>query len=68
MAQDKAMASLCLVILQLEEHPSGSKSRKGRGEAAPICPPLHLRPRASEGNSPDPSETAWLGPRVGGNS
>ena len=41
MAQDKAMASLCPVILQLEEHPSGSESRKGRSEAAPICPPLH---------------------------
>ena len=41
MAQDKAMDSLCSVILQLEEHPSGSESRKGRGEAAPICPPLH---------------------------
>ena len=41
MAQDKAMTSLCPAILQLEEHPSGTESRKGRGEAAPICPTLH---------------------------
>ena len=41
MGQDKAMASLCPVILQLEEHPSGSESPKNRREAAPICPPLH---------------------------
>ena len=40
MGQDKTMASQCPVILQLEEHPSGNESRKGRGEAAPICPPL----------------------------
>ena len=40
-AQDQAMTSLCPAILQLEEHPSGSESRKGRGEAAPLCPPLH---------------------------
>ena len=41
MGQGKAKASLCPVILQLEEHPSGSESLKDRREAAPICPPLH---------------------------
>ena len=40
MGQGKAKASLCPVILQLEEHPSGSKS-KDRREAALTCPPLH---------------------------
>ena len=41
MGQGKAKASLCPVILQLEEHPPGSESPKDRREAAPICPPLH---------------------------
>ena len=40
MAQDKAMASLCPVILQLEEHPSGSESRKGRAKRLPSVLPF----------------------------
>ena len=63
MAQDKAMASLCPVILQLEEHPSGSDSRKGQAGAKRLPSVLAFN---GEGNSSDPSATAWPGPRVGG--
>ena len=50
--------------IQLEEHPSGSESPK-----RPARSGSHLSsPSLAEGNSPDPSATAWLGPGAGGNS
>ena len=60
MAQDKAMTSLCPAILQLEDWERITQ-RPGRGGSPLSSPSL------AEGNSPDPSATAWLGPRGGGN-